>query len=298
MKTLLPFLSLLALLLYQWNAVAQGSDHEVTVAAAGDIACAPGRAVTRNLCRMEDTAELIAAIDPDALLVLGDAQYTHGSLEQFRQVYDDSWGRFLGITYPVPGNHEYLTPGAAGYFAYFGERAGRRGRSWYAFDLGYWRVYALDSNCDVVGCTPGSPQFEWLRSELAGAGSRCTLAFFHHPRFSSGAHGSNERVSPLWSLLDRYGVELVLSGHDHHYERFAPMDSGGKLTGSNGLRQFVVGTGGARHYPVPRRETGSEARHSGRFGVLLLTLREEGYAWRFEPVGGGPFNDEGQAACH
>jgi hypothetical protein len=270
--------------------------ESITVAAAGDIACQPGAPTSEETCRMEETAQLVEQADPKAVLVLGDAQYVSGTLAEFNEVYDQSWGRFRSMTKPVPGGHEYMNTGAAGYFAYFGERAGSPDETWYSFEVGGWRLYALDSNCKIVGCEPGSAQYEWLRSELQRYVSSCALAYWHDPRFSSGKHGGTGRVSSLWELLDSHGVDLALTAHDHHYERFAPMDVNGNLD-PEGIRQFVVGTGGSRHYPVEGIVPGSEAAHTGTFGILLLTLREEGYDWEFRPVAGGSYSDEGSASC-
>jgi hypothetical protein len=298
-RAIVPCLSLLLLAgcLAPSRSSQTGDPFEATLAAAGDIACEPGQARTRNACRMEDTARLVENADPEAVLVLGDAQYRRASLEEFRRSYHPSWGRFLSITRPVPGNHEYLTPGARDYFAYFGGRAGSPDQAWYAFELAGWRIYALNSNCEQVGgCGAGSPQYEWLRGELASDRSRCALAFWHHARFSSGPHGDQEPMAVIWELLDAHGVDVALSGHDHHYERFAPMTAAG-IVDAEGIRQFVVGTGGSRHYPVFRRRAGSETAHSGAFGLLLLELRESGYSWRFEPVQGSSFVDTGSAPC-
>jgi hypothetical protein len=268
-----------------------------TLAAAGDVACRRGARRSRNVCRMDDTARLVEEANPRAVLVLGDAQYPRGTLQEFEASYRHSWGRFRSITFPVPGNHEYLTPGAAGYFAYFGDRAGSLERSWYAFTLDGWRLYALDSNCaEVGGCEAGSPQYRWLSSELAADDTPCSLAFWHHARFSSGPHGNSEAMSDIWELLDSHGVDVALAGHDHHYERFAPMAADGALD-SNGMRQFVVGTGGSRHYPVWRRSPGSEAAHSGAFGILLLHLHPDSYSWRFLSAEGSSYSDTGTSAC-
>lgn len=247
---------------------------------------------------MGDTAQLIGELSPNAVLVLGDAQYPSGSLEEFLASYHHSWGRFRPITSPVPGNHEYLTPGAAGYFAYFGRRAGTPEEPWYAFGLGDWRLYALNSNCsEVGGCDESSRQYRWLRTQLEADESACSLAFWHAPRFSSGYHGGSSSMREIWQLLDDHGVDLVLSGHDHHYERFAPMDAAGARTPA-GIRQFIVGTGGSRHYPSWRRSAGSEAVHSGAFGVLQLTLANDSYAWTFVPVEGNRYRDAGTSACY
>jgi 3',5'-cyclic AMP phosphodiesterase CpdA len=254
------------------------------IAAAGDIACA-------RECNQDATARLLLRRRFDAILALGDLQYGGATLELFQRWYGTSWGRpqLKAITHPAPGNHEYEDEGAAGYFAYFGKAAGTRGQGWYSFDLGAWHLIALNSNCRLAGgCGRGSQQERWLRADLAASGSRCTLAFWHHPRFSSGLHGDDDRTAALWNDLAAAGAEVVLSGHDHDYERLAP---------PGGIREFVVGTGGRSLYPLrPFRHPDSEAARSDAYGVLELTLREEGYDWRFIRIGGSVL-DRGRGSC-
>ncbi len=232
------------------------------------------------------------------MLLLGDIQYQDGRLGAFRQSYDVSWGRYKDITYPSPGNHEYETPGAAGYFAYFGSRAGNADRGYYAFDVGTWRLIALNSNCWAVGgCHAGSAQERWLRAELAANPARCTLAYWHHARFSSGRHGSNDDYDAFWDALYGAGADLVLVGHDHHYERFAPQSPEGVRDDDRGIRQFVVGTGGRSSYLAPKPLLTTEVKRAGVFGVLFLTLRSGGYDFEFaaEPV--SSFTDAGSGKC-
>lgn len=272
-------------------------DDSVVVAAAGDIACTPGQAPSDAGCRMAETAALVEAARPAAVLTLGDNQYETGTLAAFRDSYDRSWGRFKAITHPSPGNHEFAGGSARGYFTYFGAAAGPPGRGWYSFDVGAWHMVSLNSNCAAAGgCGPGSPQYAWLEADLVASGARCTLAYWHHPRFSSGYHGDDPSVGPLWELLDRASAELVLSGHDHHYERFAATAPDGTPK-ADGIRQFVVGTGGRSLYPtfVPHR--GSELRRSVTFGILVLTLSSDGYRWRFDHVPGDTFTDAGEGRC-
>jgi hypothetical protein len=278
----------------------------VTVAAAGDIACDPasssfnGGSGTATGCHMGATSDLLVGLDPDAVLTLGDNQYENGALAKYQGSYGPSWGRVKGKTKPAPGNHEYLTSGAAGYFGYFGSVAGDPTKGYYSFDLGTWHLISLNSNCSRAGgCGVGSPQEEWLRADLASHPTACSLAYWHHPRFSSGEHGSHASMTALWQALQDGGAELVLSGHDHDYERFAPQDADGTLDAAHGIRQFVVGTGGKNHYPI----TGaivphSEVRNDDTFGVLELTLRPSGYDWRFLPEAGKTFSDSGSATCH
>ena len=275
----------------------------VTVVAAGDIACAPTSAYfnaglgTADLCRQASTADLIGQLGADAVLVPGDVQYENGSYANFMASYDLSWGRYKSVTYPVPGNHEYGVPGAAGYFQYFGARAGDPQKGYYSFNLGGWHVVALNSNCAAVGgCGAGSPQERWLRDDLAAHPNRCTLAYWHHPLFSSGKHGGNPATAALWSALTDAGAELALVGHDHHYERFAPQTAAG-VADPRGLRQFLVGTGGKSHYAVTGAKPNSEVRDGNTHGVLELKLAATGYSWRFVPAAGGTFTDAGSAAC-
>jgi len=266
--------------------------RSTTLLAAGDIAsCASDGD--------EQTAALLATL-PGTVLTLGDTVYDDGSPDEFARCYLPSWGRFLDRTYPAPGNHDYHFPGASGYYGFFGPRAGQRGKGWYSFDLGRWHLVALNSNCDAVGgCQPGSQQERWLRADLAAHPARCTLAFWHHPRFSSGAtHGSDPAVAGLWRTLYRAGAEVVLMGHEHNYERFAPLDPLGGVDPARGVREFVVGTGGRSHYPFGSPLPGSQARNSDSFGVLQLQLHPTGYSWRFQAVQGGSFQDSGSASCH
>jgi hypothetical protein len=272
------------------------------IAAAGDIVCAPRTAQSsRNkarLCGDKLTAGLIAKGHYDAVLALGDLQYEAGSLSDYRRAYAKSWGRFRSITYPVPGNHEYGTARASGYFAYFGSRAHPATGGYYSFDIGTWHVIALNSNCGAVGgCGAGSPQGRWLRNDLATHHNTCTLAYWHHPRFSSGLHGSDNSMVGFWRLLYAAGADVVLSGHDHDYERFAPQTPDARADARRGITQFVVGTGGRSRYPILRVRPNSAARYTAAFGVLALTLRPSSFAWRFVPAV-GTFSDSGSGACH
>jgi hypothetical protein len=274
------------------------------IAAAGDIACDPfdgsfddGHGTSRA-CRQLATSNLLLRGRYAAVLALGDNQYEDGSLGKYVFSYGPSWGRVKRITRPAPGNHEYRTGRAAGYFRYFGKAAGPAERGYYGFDLGAWHVVSLNSNCSHVGgCQEGSPQERWLRRDLARHPARCTLAFWHHPRFSSGRHGSQWSVSGLWHALYDHGADVVLTGHDHDYERFAPLNVAGAPDPVQGMREFVVGTGGRSHYgfrvPVP----GSKVRDASSFGVLALTLKPGSYEWRFVPAVGS-FGDRGSGRCH
>ena len=279
----------------------------VVVASAGDIACAadPGgfKSEERNSpvrCQAEATAGLVDTIAPDAVLTLGDHQYPDGSLERFRAGYDRTWGRFVPITHPVPGNHEYGTSGAQGYFDYFGPRAGSPDAGYYSYDLGSWHVVALNSECrHIGGCEAGSAEERWLRDDLAAHPTACTLAYWHQARFSTGSHGSVSATAALWTVLQEAGADLVLSGHDHDYERFAPMDANG-VPGPTGIPSFVVGTGGDSYYRLHEPIGGMEVGIATSPGVLELALTPDGYEWAFRTVGptpAGTVADSGVARC-
>ncbi|NOU31697.1 MAG: hypothetical protein HOO96_27665 [Polyangiaceae bacterium] len=211
----------------------------------------------------------------------------------------------------MPGNHEYHTPHAGAYYAYFCGSSGSPFSGWYSFDIGRWHVVALNSNCgadlDVIssvaddfgGCGAGSPQLAWLRADLAAHPGTCTLAMWHHPRWSSSTEGSSPSVEPLWQELVRHGVDVVLNGHAHDYQRFPPLDENGALDAARGARAFVVGTGGS---PLSVFDAGvrvrSEVRDATSHGVLRLELKERSYAWSYVPIGGDTFHDEGEAPCH
>src|SRR3954469_2535304 len=269
------------------------------ILAAGDIACDPsdssynGGAGTLQACRQLDTSNQLTGAGAARVLTLGDNAYEQGSLSQFRTSYDPTWGRVLGITSPAVGNHEYNTAGAAGYFDYFNGqgaqsgRAGERGKGYYSYDVGTWHLIALNSNCaQVGGCTAGSAQEQWLRTDLVAHPAACTLAYWHHPRFSSGEHGDTPGMAAIWQALVDRGADVVLSGHDHDYERFAPMDAAGLADAANGVRELVVGTGGKSHYAIAPPRANSEAQSDDTYGVLELTLHPAGYDWRFLPAVG------------
>jgi hypothetical protein len=225
---------------------------------------------------------------------LGDNAYPSGAMKDYRECYDPTWGRHKGRTRPVVGNHEYETPGAEPYFTYFGPAAGPAGLGYYSFDLGAWHIVVLNSSAPVG---PGSVQAAWLRADLASNRSACTLAAWHHPRYSSGRHGNADEMRTLWRLLADAGADVVLSGHDHDYERFAPQDADGVLDRDRGLREFVVGTGGAVPTPFGTVAANSEVRLAGTLGVLKLTLSSNGYGWEFLTPGAG-VADAGSSTCH
>jgi hypothetical protein len=275
------------------------------IAAAGDIACAPsdpnynGGLGTATKCAQKRTSDLVVSEQPTAVLTLGDNQYEIGRLSRFLESYDPTWGRVKSITRPTVGNHEYMTAGAAGHFDYYGAAAGPRGKGYYSFDVGSWHLVALNSNCaEVGGCGAGSPQESWLRSDLAAHPNRCTLAYWHHPRFSSGPHGNSAAMQAIWKALYDANADVVLAGHDHTYERFAPQDHTGVADPVRGIRGFVAGTGGKNHYSFGTTRPNSQVRNSATFGVLEFSLHPGSYNWKFEPVAGASFTDSGSDSCH
>jgi acid phosphatase type 7 len=263
----------------------------VVLVGAGDIADCDSN-------RDEATARLLDDI-PGTVFTLGDNAYEQGSPREFRQCYDPTWGRQLERTKPVVGNHEYFTPGASGYFGYFGEAAGDPGTGWYAYDAGTWRVYALNGNCALIGgCDAGSPQVRWLRRDLASNPRACVLAMWHQPRFSSGMHGNDAETQGLWQALYDAGAELVLNGHDHDYERFAPQTATGDADADRGLVEIVVGTGGRSFYEFETIRANSLIRNNSTHGVLRLTLSAGSWSFQFVPVSGESFTDAGSGPCH
>jgi len=248
----------------------------------------------------EATATLLDGID-GTVFNLGDNVYDSGTASEFANCYNPTWGRHKARTKPSPGNHEYGTAGAAGYFGYFGAAAGDPSKGYYSYNVGDWHVVVLNSNlsCAVVSCAPGSPQEQWLRADLAANTKLCTLAYWHHPRFNSGAeHGNDLDVSPLWDALYQYNADVILNGHEHIYERFAPQNPSGGADNARGIREFIVGTGGRSHYTFGTIQPNSEVRNSNSYGVLKLTLSASGYSWQFVPVAGATFTDSGSGSCH
>jgi acid phosphatase type 7 len=281
------------------------SSSEVTVVAAGDIACDPGSSSfneglgTADSCRQKYVADLIEDLNPAAVLTLGDHQYEDNTPEKFTASYALSWGRLKPITYPVAGNHEYKSKDAAGYYSYFGDRAGDPKKGYYSYDLGAWHIIALNSNCDEVGgCDLASAQGQWLESDLAAHSNLCTLAYWHQPRFSSGEHGSDPTYTDFWKALYKTDADLILVAHDHDYERFAPQTPDGQLDAARGLREFVVGTGGKSRRALGNLEPNSEASNADTYGVLQLTLKDSSYDWSFIPEAGASFTDSGSQNCH
>ena len=252
------------------------------------------------------TAELIDAVVSSTagevvVFTAGDNVYEDGTLEEYEQCYDPTWGRHKARTRPAPGNHDYGTGNADGYFAYFGAGAGDPALGYYSYDLGAWHIIVLNTSdhCRLIPCSQGSPQEAWLRSDLAAHPSLCTLAIWHDPLFSSGSvHGNSDHVKHFWEALYQFGADLVVNGHEHNYERFAPQTPDGALDLDYGLRQFIVGTGGESHYQEGPFLDNSEAASGNTYGVMKLTLHAAGYDWEFISEERGTFRDSGGGTCH
>ena len=273
-----------AFVLASVEASGQAPPSHPVVLAAGDIASCIDAGDER-------TAALLAA-NRGTVLALGDNAYDAGTLEEFRACYGPSWGRHKRRTRPAPGNHEYNS-GASGYFQYFGRAAGPAGRGYYSFDLGGWHIVSLNSERDTGAA---GAQVRWLRADLARTRARCILAFWHRPRWSGGQYSDDASIAPLWNALYDARADVVLSGHDHNYQRYPPMNKRGAIHRVRGIRSFIVGTGGRRSYGLradPRRRAATDST----LGILKLTLRPAGYGWRFLPVAGGRYRDAGFGSC-
>ena len=252
---------------------------------AGDIA-------NCNTSGASETAKLLDAMG-GTVFTTGDNAYPGGTADEFRRCYEPTWGRHRGRTRPSPGNHDYNVPGASAYFSYFGENAGPSGLGYYSYEVGTWHVISLNSE---IPAGTGSAQEQWLRQDLAANRARCTVAYWHRPLFSSG-HGGHLETKALWRALYEFDADLVLTGHDHYYERFAPQDPDGRADAARGIRQFVVGTGGTTTHRSRGGVVNSEARGTD-WGVLALTLEANAYRWEFVPVAGAVFRDAGTGSCH
>jgi acid phosphatase type 7 len=246
----------------------------------------------------EATAKLLDSIS-GTVFTTGDNAYLSGTPSEFSNCYDPTWGRHKARTKPTVGNHEYNTAGASGYFGYFGSAAGDHKKGYYSYNLGEWHIISLNSMCEKVGgCGATSPMLSWLKNDLAANPNKCTLAYFHHPLFSSGEHGNQTKMRPTWDALYAANADVVLNGHDHSYERFAPQSPSGTLDTARGIREFVVGTGGGSHYSFGTVRANSQVRNATTYGVLKLTLHPTGYEWKFVPETGKTFTDSGVASCH
>jgi acid phosphatase type 7 len=260
---------------------------------AGDIASCD------DLSGAKATAELLEQI-PGTIFANGDLAYPAGTDRQFHDCYGPTWGRFKARTRPTPGNHEFQSSGASGYSRYWGAVAGDPDKDYYSYDIGTWHIIALNSACAAVGgCDAESAQGKWLRHDLAQHPGACTLAYFHKPLFSSGKeHGYDPQMKPLWQMLYAGGADIIIGGHDHHYERFAPQDPDGNPDPRHGIREFVVGTGGKNsHRSLGPTVANSEVRNADTFGVLKLTLHARSYDWKFVPQAGKSFTDAGSDVC-
>ena len=266
----------------------------VVFVGAGDIAISTGHD--------DATARLMDMIGGE-VFTLGDDAYPNGSPDNFK-VFDRTWGRFVGRMHPAPGNHEYMTPGAAGYFGYFGDVASPPGnppgQGYYSFNYGAWHLISLNSNYEYgVSVDAGSPQGAWLQGDLAAHSNKCTLAYWHHPLFSSGQNGSYQGMKPIFDILYSAGAEIVLNAHDHLYERFGPQTGDGRPDPARGIREFIVGTGGVNaDYRFITNKPNSEMQITGRNGVLKLTLFPDSYQWEFVTAPDGAIADSGNGPCH
>ena len=278
------------------NVAAATTAPYVRIVAAGDIACAPGGRVTATTCRQQSTASWAARLNPRFVFTLGDTQYEKSSLAELNGSYAKNWGHLIAKTRPTIGNHEYKTPGAQGYYSYFKDRQPGPPGYYRAATRG-WTFYYLNSNCDQVDC---AAEARWLDEQMtadqAAGGTSCTLVTMHHPRYSSGLeHGNNTAVKPLWDVAFAHGNDVVLSGHDHDYERFVPMDGAGHAT-SRGMQEFVVGTGGRNLYHLGTRKAGSAYFQARTHGVLALDLRVGSYHWVYRAINGSIL-DRGDRSC-
>ncbi len=269
------------------------STPEVRVVAAGDIACEPGRPATATTCLQAATAATARSLRPDLVLTLGDHQYDTNSTAGYAGSYDKSWGSLLSLTRPAPGNHEYKTPGAQGYYTYFKDRQpGPPG--YYRVVASGWNIYVLNSNCAQVSC---STEAAWLDAQMTAHPSRCSLVTMHHPRYSSGLeHGNNTTVKPLWAAAYKHHNDVVLSGHDHDYERFWPKDGDNHVQVDRGMTEFVVGTGGKNLYRPGTRKRGSVFFEATTPGVLFLGLAKDSYRWAYRSIDGTTL-DSGRTSC-
>jgi len=293
----------------QTQTIATPDSTGVVLVAVGDISCSPtsshyneGRG-TKSRCHMLATSDLAMSLKPAAVLTLGDNQYENGTLAAYQEAWANNWGRpaLKDITYPSIGNHEYNTPGASGYFDYFGARAGERGKGYYSFNLGSWHLIALNTGsndkCKPLSCDENSEQEKWLREDLQKNSSACTLAYWHRPLFTSGLHRGATETRSFWRDLYDARADLVLNGHSHQYERFAPQNPNGDADPDHGVMQFVIGTGGKNLKGFWRSKANSLVRNSSSYGVLKVELQEKSYNWAFISEKGQVL-DSGSAECH
>ena len=286
------------------------------IAAAGDIACDPhdssfnGGSGTGSTCHQKATGALLGSLGSlSAILPLGDVQYDCSPVGEYAQSFSPAWGAFKSLLRPAPGNHEYrVNPDAfglndcsttgAGYFSYFGAAAGDPTKGYYSYDIGTWHLVSLNANCTFIPCKAGSTQETWLKADLAAHHNMCTLVYYHQSRFSSGGSGNLSDYAPWWTDMYNAGVDVVLSAHDHDYERFAPQDPAENSDPARGIREFIVGTGGRSHSGFQTIMPNSQVRDSSAYGLLTLTLHPSGYDFRFVPEAGKTFTDSGSGSCH
>jgi hypothetical protein len=275
----------------------------VTLLTAGDIANCfnnvpndPSQGQHPGPGAIETTALVKSLLPVDDLIVQGDLAYESGTAEEFRDCYDPTWGQFRSFTHPAPGNHEYNSPGAAPYYAYWGDRAGPAGAGYYSYELGSWHIVSLNTEVDTTGA---GQQAAWLRADLAAHPNPCTLAFWHRPRWSNDSlYGDDPSLDPMFQILYGAGVDVLLQGHVHAYERWSEMAPDGTSQPGRGVRTFVVGTGGAESFAVDALKPGEEVSQGNVFGVVRMNLTASGYSWEFLPTAGSTFTDSGATACH
>lgn len=264
---------------------------------AGDIgACPPSGTLGHAFA----TASLLDSIS-GTVFADGDLPHENGLDADYAKCYEPTWGKFRARTIPAPGNHDYIVPNAVGYYNYWGPAAGDPTKGYYSLNIGAWHVIVLNSECadvHVGGCTASSPQGQWLQADLNANPATCTVALWHRPLYSSTSGFATPAVQPLWQILYDGGADLVISGHAHNYERFAPQNAMGKVDQAKGLRQFIVGTGGADLVSFSGTQRNVEVNNSSTFGVLKLTLHASSYDWQFIPIAGQTFTDSGTQACH
>ena len=271
---------------------AAGATGDPILVGAGDIADCT------DLSGAQATAKLLDTI-PGTVFTVGDNVYPSGAMKEFQDCYGPTWGRHKSRTRPAAGNHDFHSGGATAYFEYFGEAAGDPKLGLYSYNLGAWHIVVLNSECmPAGGCGPGSPQEQWLKADLKAHPAACTLAYWHKPLFSSGgSHGNDSATHAFWLDLYAAHAAVILTGHDHDYERLAPVDPSGKPDPDHGIREFVVGTGGKNHRPFGIPLASSEVRNDDTFGVLKLTLHPTSYDWEFIPEAGKTFRDSGSGSC-
>lgn len=269
-----------------------------TVSAADPVFVGAGDIASCSRTQDEATAKLLDAIT-GVVFTAGDNAYEKGTASEYANCYGPTWGRHKARTRPVPGNHEYETAGASGYFGYFGAQAGDPSKGYYSFDIGAWHAVMLNSDCSSIGgCGATSAQNRWLQSDLDAHPTACTIAVWHHPRFTSSRSTPDGLTLPLWKTLYSRGAEIVVNGHRHHYERFAPQAPDGTASPSFGIREFVVGTGGITLVGFSGAMRNSQVRNSQTYGVLKLTLHSTSYDFSFVPIAGQSFRDSGSGSCH